>query len=97
MKNSIFENPWKQYIFQEKATQILALICEGFNADNQSSKNYSDKLEPQDGTGGSIANPQLETETSTPSPPSSARSVSSASPFPVPTSGPSKSTGTCPT
>ena len=45
----------------------MALICEGFNAEtanNSSSKNYCDKLEPQDMDG-------PRDENSTPSPPSS--------------------------
>ena len=65
----------------------MALITEGFSAENRSSeKNYCDKLEPQEmGATGVQGTGVQEQENSTPSPPSSCRSVTSSSGVVAPT------------
>ena len=66
----------------------MALITEGFSAENRSSENYCDKLEPQEimgATGVQQGTGVQEQENSTPSPPSSCRSVTSTSGVVAPT------------
>ena len=53
------------FFFQEKASEILAVICEGYSKETHGSKRHTDKLEPSGG--GSSGTPSPPETSSTPS------------------------------